>query len=135
MKTMTYWKEAFAADRAATRDELHSYQNDRETMKAVYDETREIGPKATVEKLIETIGYDRAAATIATMINVIGEWDERIDDRNRAWAKTIDDAMDREAAQQYGMYCQFHSCHADQIASEMRRAERPAETGAIRFAA
>ena len=128
MKTMNYWSNAFAADRAATRDELHSYQNDRETMMAVYNETREIGPKATVEKLIETIGYDRAAATIATMINVIGEWDERIDRRNREWAKTIDDAMDREAAQQYGMYCQLHSCHADQIASEMRRAERPTET-------
>ena len=128
MKTMTYWKEAFAADRAATRDELHSYQNDRETMKTVYDETREIGPKATVEKLIETIGYDRAAATIATMINVIGEWDGRIDNRNREWAKTIDDAMDREAAQNYGLYCSLHSCHADQIASEMRRAERPTES-------
>ena len=128
MKTMTYWKEAFAENREATRNELHQAEADRETMKTVYDATRAIGPKATVEKLIEAIGYDRAAATIATMINVIGEWDGRIDDRNRAWAKTIDDAMDREAAQNYGLYCSLHSCHADQIADEMRRAERPMET-------
>ena len=128
MKTMTYWTKAFAADRDATREDLHAAQHDREQLVAVFNETREIGPKATVEKLIETIGYDRAAATIATMINVIGEWDGRIDNRNREWAKTIDDAMDREAAQNYGLFCSLHSCHADQIASEMRRAERPAET-------
>ena len=127
MKTMTYWANAFKADRDATREELHSYQNDRETMKNVYDETRDLGPKKTVETLIDRIGYDRAATTIATMINVIGEWDGRIDNRNREWAKTIEDAMDREAAQNYGLYCSLHSCHADQIASEMRRAERPVE--------
>lgn len=128
MKTMTYWTNAFKADRDATREELHIYQNDRETMKTVYDETRDLGPKKTVKTLIDRIGYDRAAATIATMINVIGEWDGRIDSRNRDWAKTINDAMDREAAQNYGLYCSLHSCHADQIADEMRRAERPIET-------
>ena len=127
MKTMTYWKEAFAENREATRNELHQAEADREAMETVFNETRDLGPKKTVETLIDRIGYDRAAATIATMINVIGEWDGRIDDRNRAWAKTIDDAMDREAAQNYGLYCSLHSCHADRIASEMRRAERPVE--------
>lgn len=128
MKTMTYWTKAFAADRDATRAELHAAQHDREQLVAVFNETRDIGPKKTVEILIDRIGYDRAAAAIATMINVIGEWDGRIDNRNREWAKTIDDAMDREAARNYGLYCSLHSCHADQIASEMRRAERPIET-------
>ena len=117
----------FQNDVDSTREWRKQYKADYAQIEIVFNETRENGPRKTVETLIERLGYDRAEAVVATMINSIGEWDGRIDDRNRAWAKTIDEAFDKEAAQDAYIFCSIHSCHADQIASEMRRAERPVE--------
>lgn len=118
----------FQNDVDSTREWRKQYKADYAQIEIVFNETREIGPRKTVETLIDRLGYDRAKAVVATMINSIGEWDGRISDRNRAWAKTIDEAFDKEAARDAFIYCSIHSCHADQIASEMRRAERPVET-------
>ena len=118
----------FQNDVDTTKEWRKQYKADYAQIEVVFNETREIGPKKTVETLIDRLGYDRAEAVVATMINSIGEWDGRISDRNRAWAKTIDEAFDKEAAQDAFIFCSIHSCHADQIASEMRRAERPIET-------
>lgn len=128
MYTKAMIKEMFQNDVAATREWRKQYKADYEQIEKTFNETRDLGPKKTVETLIDRIGYDRAQAVVATMINSIGSWDGRIDDRNRAWSKTVDEAFDKEAATDAFIYCSLHSCHADQIASEMRRAERPAET-------
>ena len=127
MYTKAMIEEMFQNDVAATREWRKQYKADYEQIEKTFNETRDLGPKKTVETLIDRIGYDRAQAVVATMINSIGLWDGRIDDRNRAWAKTIDEAFDKEAANDAYIYCSLHSCHADQIASEMRRAERPVE--------
>lgn len=127
MYTKAMIKEMFQNDVAATREWRKQYKADYEQIEKTFNETRDIGPKKTVETLIDRIGYDRAQAVVATMINSIGSWDGRIDDRNRAWSKTVDEAFDKEAATDAFIYCSLHSCHADQIASEMRRAERPVE--------
>ena len=128
MYTKAMINEMFQNDVAATREWRKQYKADYEQIEKTFNETRDLGPKQTVKTLIDRIGYDRAQAVVATMINTIGKWDGRIDDRNRAWAETIDEAFDKEAATDASIYCSLHSCHADQIAAEMRRAERPAET-------
>lgn len=127
MYTKAMIEEMFQNDVAATREWRKQYKADYEQIEKTFNETRDLGPKKTVEILIDRLGHDRARAVVATMINSIGSWDGRIDDRNRAWAKTIDEAFDKEAAQDAFIYCSIHSCHAEQIASEMRRAERPVE--------
>ena len=127
MITKQQIKAMFQNDVDSTREWRKQYKADYEQIEKTFNETRDLGPKKTVETLIDRIGYDRAQAVVATMINSIGLWDGRIDDRNRAWAKTIDEAFDKEAANDAYIYCSLHSCHADQIASEMRRAERPVE--------
>lgn len=127
MYTKAMIEEMFQNDVAATREWRKQYKADYEQIEKTFNETRDLGPKKTVETLIDRIGYDRAQTVVATMIDSIGLWDGRIDDRNRAWAKTIDEAFDKEAANDAYIYCSLHSCHADQIASEMRRAERPVE--------
>ena len=128
MYTKAMINEMFQNDVAATREWRKQYKADYEQIEKTFNETRDLGPKQTVKTLIDRIGYDRAQAVVATMINTIGKWDGRIDDRNRAWAETIDEAFDKEAATDAFIYCSLHSCHADQIAAEMRRAERPVET-------
>ena len=127
MITKQQIKAMFQNDVDSTREWRKQYKADYAQIEIVFNETRENGPRKTVETLIERLGYDRAEAVIATMINSIGEWDGRIDERNRAWAKTIDEAFDKEAAQDAFIFCSIHSCHANQIASEMRRTERPVE--------
>lgn len=127
MKTIITMKNAFEADRTATREALKQSKADFDLIKETLYSTYEEGPKATVKALIDRIGYDRACAAIATMINSIGSWDERVSNRNRAWAQTIEGAFDNEAAHQYYMFCQVHSCHADQLADAMRQTERPTE--------
>ena len=48
----------------------------------------------TVAALVEKIGYEAAVEIVAAMVNAKGSWDERISNKNRAWAADL--AQDRE---------------------------------------
>ena len=117
----------------ANRDEYRSFRKQIESdhnavEQAVADhyKTNET-PEQTVARLIASIGYDRTVGMIATLVNSIGDWDERISRRNRDWSKTVENALDQEAARDCYIYQRMHSCHVDQIADYARRAERPVE--------
>ena len=77
-------------------------------------------PDDTVAAFVKAVGYENAATTIATLINR-SSWDGRISGKNTDWAKTIDNALDQEAAVDLGIYTNaIHMTHLDQIADKMR---------------
>lgn len=118
-------KKDLAAYRAF-RKQLEADHDAVEQAVADHYETNET-PEQTVARLIGMIGYDRTVGMIATLVNSIGTWDERISERNRSWAKTVENALDQETARDCYIYQRMHSCHVDQIANYARRAERPVE--------
>ena len=75
----------------------------------------------TVAALVEKLGYEDAREIVAAMVNAKGDWDQRISDRNRAWAADL--AQDRDTlAAAYIYYCDdIHPAHMDQIADAMRK--------------
>ena len=85
------------------------------------DYSRRNSPEDTVAAFVKAVGYENAATTIATLINR-SSWDGRISGKNADWAKTIDNALDQEAAVDLGIYTNaIHMTHLDQIAEKMRR--------------
>ena len=77
-------------------------------------------PDDTVAAFVKAVGYENAAATIATLINR-SAWDGRISWRNAEWAKTIGNALDEKAALDCDIYADgIHMTHLDQIADKMR---------------
>lgn len=82
-------------------------------------------PADTVGALIASIGYDAAAEIIAAMVNVKGNWDQRISTQSRAWAAEI--APDFLGSD-FIYYCdEIHPAHMEQITNAMRKTERPTE--------
>lgn len=114
-------------DVAAYRSIRKQFNADLETVHDIQRDHYDDGPEKAVEIAIHVLGYDRAMAAIATMINSIGDWDGRISDRSRAWAKTVDGSLDYDAAAHCHVYTSLHSCHVEQIARYARIAERPAD--------
>ena len=119
------------------RDEL---RNARNTTRANFDAVvsifkesyykNEERPAQTVERLVGALGYDTAVVTVAEIVNSVGEWDERVNRTNRAWAADIDTAATREELRRADIYqpSEIHPAHIDNLASAMRRYEpKPAE--------
>lgn len=125
MKTIETIKAAFEANREEARAERKQFKADFAQIEVIFKDTRENGPDATVAKLVEVLGYDRAVEVVATMVNTVGDWDARVRPTVREWAKTIDGAYDEEAASNMFLYTQIHPCHIQQIAAEMMKADRP----------
>lgn len=106
------------------------YHNDIETRKndvgileliQCEDCSKGRSPGDTVASFVEAVGYEKAVATIATLINR-SSWDGRISGKNTDWAKTIDNALDQQAAVDCGIYSnRIHMSHLDQIADKMRK--------------
>ena len=88
-----------------------------------FNETFKDGPKACAEKLIEKLGLDDAKEIIAVMTVAHGDWDARIDDRIKAWARTIAPATKDEYRTENIYYCDdIHPAHFDNIAKYVKNA-------------
>ena len=101
----------------------------KENTKAVigaYQETDK--PSETVERLIESMGYDKAVVAVATVVNRVSVHDGRIYDGVREWAKSIEDAPSNEVMKSLGIYgvdSWIHSAHVNQIGEAMKNYEPP----------
>lgn len=104
-------------------NDIETRKNDVAILELIQSEDCSKGrsPGDTVASFVESVGYEKAAATIATLINR-SSWDGRISGKNADWAKTIDNALDQEAAVALGIYTNaIHMTHLDQIADKMRK--------------
>ena len=99
----------------------------------IFDETRDQGPEATVDRLVSEIGEEAAARTVATLVNRAGD-DGRIDNRNREWAGSVQGAVSRDEGLRRGIGSdRIHRAHVDQIASAMRRRQEARQVGNNNF--
>lgn len=109
---------------------FHTFKNiceERAALIRIYRHSRDEGatPADTVKQLIDELGEDGAKEIVAEMIIAKGEWDARISDRNRAWAKDtcLHSTADLNHSGVY--YCdEIHPAHMDQIANALCKAIR-----------
>ena len=113
MKTYSEWL-ALGENRWSARDEL---QADVKTMKTIYRETHDDGPKKTAAAFVAAIGYNRAAAALGTLVNRHA-WDGRISHRVSAWAAALPCSWDEEAARHFSVYADdvIHLANLDWLA-------------------
>lgn len=84
-------------------------------------------PAQTVEKYVAAVGYDLAAAVVASMVNRAA-WDGRISNQAKTWAATIKEGHDEESANRLCLYSnKIHMVHLDQIACAFAKYERPTD--------
>lgn len=109
---------------------LHTFKNiraEREALIRIYRQSRneDATPADTVKKLIDELGKDAAAEIVAAMVVAKGEWDGRISDRNRAWAKGCFPYSRDDLAASGVYYCdEIHPAHMEQITDALRKAIR-----------
>ena len=122
MKTYSEWL-ALNESRWSVRDELRAEVSE---LKTVYRETREGTPAETAAAFVAAVGYNRAAATLATLANRHG-WDGRISRAVVGWAATIENAWNEDAAQHFGVYVDdvIHLAHFDQLARAFMKLTPP----------
>ena len=122
MKTYSEWL-ALNESRWSVRDELRA---DVSELKKVYRETREGTPAETAAAFVAAVGYNRAAATVATLANRHG-WDGRISRAVVGWAATVENAWNEDAAQHFGVYVDdvIHLAHFDQLARAFMKLTPP----------
>ena len=121
MKTYSEWLAMDRETRFPLRDEISS---DVSALETIYGESVSAGepPRETVRKLIEKIGYPRAAAAVGTLVNH-SAWDGRISRKNAAWAAGLENSWDEEAAQYMRIYTnRIHMAHLSQLADAMQKA-------------
>ena len=124
-------------DRESLRTARNTTRTNFNTVVSVFKESyykNDERPAQTVERLVESLGYDTAVMTVAEIVNSVGEWDERVSRTNRAWAADIDTAATREELRGADIYqpSEIHPAHIDNLASAMRRYEpKPAEPETI----
>lgn len=91
--------------------------------KAMFETNRETGtPEETVAKFVEAVGYGLAQFVAASLVNG-SAWDGRISSRSKAWAESVEDALDREATLAATFYNHLHCAHLNQIAEAMAKYE------------
>lgn len=96
-----------------------------ETIISIYKDTRDGKTKDTVAALVDALGYENAVLTVAELVNTVGDWDQRISERNRKWACNVAEAASRDEMREMGIYqpSEIHPAHIDQIADAMRKYE------------
>lgn len=105
------------------RELIKAKRENRKVLIEVYSETREKTPADTVNAFVERVGYDTARIAIAELVSCVGEYDRRIDVRNRRWAESVEGAWHYEELYDHRFYTpnEIHPAHIDQIGSEMRK--------------
>lgn len=115
MKSITDLKTLAKTDLEAYRNSIRSLQSSVKTLEDIYGNHIEGTPAETVSAFVKAVGYEEAKRTIASLINR-SAWDGRISRLRSAWAASIDEAFDEEAAvDQYIYSSRIHLAHLDQI--------------------
>ena len=106
----------FAADRHATIAWKQQLSADLNAIVAAYGAADK--PADTIATAAAEIGIDRVRAIIATLtVYRVAMCDRRIGDDTAAWAQTIADALDADAARRVGLITDaIHPAHLDQLA-------------------
>lgn len=106
----------FTADRHATIARKQQLSADLDTIVTAYGAADK--PADTIATAAAEIGIDRVRAIIATLaIYRVAMHDRRIGDDTAAWAQTIADALDADAAERVGLITDaIHPAHLDQLA-------------------
>lgn len=106
----------FAADRHAAIAWKKQLSADLDTIVTAYGAADK--PADTIATAAAKIGIDRARAIIATLtVYRVAMCDRRIGDDTAAWAQTIADALDADAAERVGLITDaIHPAHLDQLA-------------------
>lgn len=106
----------FAVDRHATIEWKKQLSADLDAIVAAYGAADK--PADTIATAAAEIGIDRVRAIIATLaIYRVAMHDRRIGDDTAAWAQTITDALDADAAERVGLITDaIHPAHLDQLA-------------------
>lgn len=106
----------FAADRHAAIAWKKQLSADLDTIVTAYGAADK--PADTIATAAAKIGIDRARAIIATLtVYRVAMHDRRIGDDTAAWAQTIADALDADAAERVGLITDaIHPAHLDQLA-------------------
>ncbi len=101
------------AARRTIRDNL-------DTLTAIYRDSRDDGPAATVKALSEKIGESAARAAIANLVNATSRADGRISPAAHDWAESIDNAASPADLDRMGIYSNIHPAHIAQLADASR---------------
>lgn len=106
----------FAADRHATIAWKQQLSADLNAIVAAYGAADK--PADTIATAAAEIGIDRVRAIVATLAAYrVAMHDRRIGDDTAAWAQTIADALDADAAERVGLITDaIHPAHLDQLA-------------------
>ena len=106
----------FAADRHATIAWEKQLSADLDAIVTAYGAADK--PADTIAAVVAEIGIDRVRAIIATLtVYRVAMHDRRIGDDTAAWAQTIADALDADAAERVGLITDaIHPAHLDQLA-------------------
>lgn len=106
----------FAADRHATIAWRRQLSADLDAIVTAYGASDK--PADTIATAAAEIGIDRVRAIIATLtVYRVAMHDRRIGDDTAAWAQTIADALDADAAERVGLITDaIHPAHLDQLA-------------------
>lgn len=124
-------KNIEAMTREARIETLKTIKNNRKALLDCFKITRDETPADTVKALVDRIGYTSAVATVAELINSVGEWDGRIYEYVREWAHGVETAATREEMEAHYIYqpSEIHPAHINQIGQAMREytPEEPAE--------
>lgn len=124
MMTMKDYEQMFADDMENAREFVRTFKQDVTTLKELHHNARlsHNNPQKTIDEYVDAVGYEKAVAIIANMVNARAEWDGRISPRNAEWARERANCG-RDVVIHLGGYADdvIHSCHLDQLANYMRR--------------
>lgn len=119
MKTTAELHAMLNADRTAYFAECKSLRAAKAELETIYRESIEGKPSETVKRFVEAVGYDKAVAVVASMVNVKA-WDGRISKRVKDWAKGLETSWDEEAARELWLHGdEIHPAHLNQIGAAM----------------
>lgn len=97
----------------------------------VYEATKDLTPADTVKELVDRVGYNEAMVDIAEGVNATGEWDRRVYEDVREWAKKIPGAATKKEMEEvriFDLSSNIHSSHLNQIAQAAMRFKAEDET-------
>lgn len=119
-----------AADRHATIAWKQQLSADLDAIVAAYGAADK--PADTIATAAAEIGIDRVRAIVATLAAYrVAMHDRRIGDDTAAWAQTIADALDADAAERVGLITDaIHPAHLDQLARAAAEYVEPETTEA-----
>ena len=120
----------FTADRHATIAWKQQLSADLDAIVAAYGAADK--PADTIAAAAAEIGIDRVRAIVATLAAYrVAMHDRRIGDDTAAWAQTIADALDADAAERVGLITDaIHPAHLDQLARAAAEYVEPETTEA-----